>query len=72
MLDQTGEPALPRRQLPTQATMSVRQYKALSGYGEDVVRHEIATGNLPHQRVGKRGTIRILTRPALAALGLGE
>ena len=48
--------------------MSVREYVTLSGIPEHSVRQELAENRIPHQRVGKRGLIRILRPPALAAL----
>jgi hypothetical protein len=49
-------------------TMSVREYVTLSGIPEHSVRQELAENRIPHRRVGKRGLIRILRLPALAAL----
>jgi hypothetical protein len=49
-------------------TMSVADYVAASGIPEYSVRQEIAAGRIPHWRVGKRGLIRILRLPAMAAL----
>jgi hypothetical protein len=49
-------------------TMSVAEYVLASGIPEHSVRQELAAGRIPHRRVGKRGLIRILRLPALAAL----
>lgn len=53
-------------------TMSVAEYVVASGIPEHSVRQELAAGRIPHQRVGKRGLIRILRLPALAALSGGS
>lgn len=49
-------------------TMGVSEYVEASGLSEYTVRQEIAAGRIPHIRVSKRGLIRILRLPALAAL----
>lgn len=49
-------------------TMTVAEYVLASGIPEHSVRQELAAGRIPHRRVGKRGLIRILRLPALAAL----
>ena len=51
-------------------TLSVREFAKLAGVGEAAVRAEIAADRLPHRKFGKRGLIRILRGPALAALGV--
>jgi hypothetical protein len=51
-------------------TMSVAEYSRISGLTEYSVRAEIAAGRIPHLRVGRRGLVRILRRPALARLGV--
>lgn len=48
--------------------MPVAEYVEVSGLSEYAVRQEIAAGRIPHVRVSKRGLIRILRLPALAAL----
>jgi excisionase family DNA binding protein len=53
-------------------TLTVREYAKLVGVGEGLVRQEIAAGRLPHKKLGKRGLIRILRRPALRELELDE
>jgi hypothetical protein len=55
-------------------TMSIAEYSRITGISEYSVRLEIAADRIPHRRVGKRGLIRILRRPALEQLGssLGE
>lgn len=50
--------------------MTVREYCALAGLGEHVVREDIRTGKIPHRLCGRRGLIRILRGPALAQLGI--
>ncbi len=49
-------------------TMPVAEYVEASGLSEYTVRQEIAAGRIPHIKVGKRGLIRILRLPAIAAL----
>jgi hypothetical protein len=49
--------------------MSVAEYCALTGLGEDAVREDIKRDRIPHRLVGKRNRIRILRIPALAQLG---
>jgi hypothetical protein len=49
-------------------TMSVAEFAVASGLSEYVVRQELALDRIPHRRVGRRGLIRILRLPALAAL----
>jgi hypothetical protein len=50
-------------------TMSVRDYAAASGLSEYAVRQEVASGSIPHRRIGRRGLVRILRIPALQQLG---
>lgn len=52
--------------------MTVREYARLAGVGEHAVREDIRLGRVPHVRVGFRGLVRILRRPALARLGATE
>jgi hypothetical protein len=51
-------------------TMSVAEYSRISGLTEYSVRAEIAADRIPHLRVGRRGLVRILRKPALARLGV--
>lgn len=53
-------------------TMSVAEYSRVSGLTEYSVRVEVAAGRIPHLRVGRRGLVKILRRPALAQLGLNS
>ncbi len=50
--------------------MSVEHYCRLSGIGETAVREDLRANKIPHIRAGKRGLLKILTVPALRALGL--
>jgi hypothetical protein len=52
--------------------MTVAEYSRVSGLSEYSIRQEIAAGRIPHLRVGRRGLVRILRIPALAALGVGS
>lgn len=58
------------RLVPEGLTMTVREYARIARVGENTVRADIAAERIPHKKMGRRGLIRILTRPALAALGL--
>jgi hypothetical protein len=49
-------------------TMSVAEYVAASGVSEYSVREDIRLGRIPVIKVGKRGLVRILRRPAMARL----
>jgi len=51
-------------------TMSVAEYAAVSGLTEYTIRQEVALDRIPHRRCGRRGLVRILRIPALAALGV--
>jgi hypothetical protein len=50
-------------------TMSVAEFAEISGLSQYTVREELALGRIPYRRVGRRGLIRILRIPAIAALG---
>jgi hypothetical protein len=50
--------------------MSVAEFAAVSGFTEYTVRQEVAFGRIAHRKVGRRGLVRILRIPALAALGV--
>ena len=52
----------------TSLTMSVAEYSRVAGMSEYCVRLEIAADRIPHRRIGKRGLIRVLRRPALLQL----
>lgn len=49
-------------------TMTVAEFAALSGLSEYTIRQEVALDRIPYRRVGRRGLIRILRLPAIAAL----
>jgi hypothetical protein len=55
----------------TALTMSVAEFAAVSGLTEYTIRQEVALDRIPHRRCGRRGLVRILRLPALAALGAG-
>lgn len=52
----------------TPLTMTVAEYSKISGLSEFCVRQELRLKRIPHRRVGRRGLVRILRVPAIAAL----
>lgn len=70
MANRSAQSGRPEGFVPKGLTMSVSEYARIARVGENIVRADIAAERIPHKKMGRRGLIRILTRPALAALGL--
>jgi hypothetical protein len=70
MANRSAQSCPSERLVPEGLTMSVSEYARIARVGENIVRVDIAAERIPHKKMGRRGLIRILTRPALAALGL--